>query len=73
MRKSIFIALALAASTQVGCRMCQNCLDYSSPVVGYSCPSCTPDCHGVCRSGSTLGATPMVADAAPSEAALLRR
>lgn len=54
MRKpSLFLGLALAVvagASQVGCRMCQNCLDYSSPVQGSSCGGCQD-----CRSGSCLG------------------
>lgn len=69
MRKpSLFagLILAIAAGTsQVGCRMCQNCLDYGSPVQGSACGGC----HD-CRSGSCLGSaqgvvdSPMVADKA---------
>lgn len=54
MRKpSLFLGLALAllaGSSQVGCRMCQNCLDYTSPVQGAACGGCND-----CRSGSCLG------------------
>lgn len=66
MRKPSIVALilvALAGASQLGCRACQSCHDYGSPVAGAACGGC-----GGCRAGTCVGSTattglPMVAEA----------
>lgn len=65
------ILLAVAGASQLGCRACQSCYDYSSPVAGAACGGC----HD-CRSGSCLAGepseTPVVAKAPTGEPPILR-
>ncbi|QDT68306.1 hypothetical protein MalM25_12270 [Planctomycetes bacterium MalM25] len=65
------ILLAVAGAGQLGCRACQNCHDYASPVAGAACG----ECQG-CRSGSCLSgeptAVPMVAEAPTADGPILR-
>lgn len=75
MRKTSWSALGLAvlASLAVtGCRMCQDCHDYSSPVAG----SCHGALHGCRAGGCASSANPhaaVVASATETAGPTLRR
>ncbi len=71
MKRLAFAATLLIATSFVatGCRSCQSCHDYDSPVADCACASCTACGSG--RAGSVLSggyASETVYDAVPQEA-----
>lgn len=70
MKRLAFAATLLLAACflATGCRSCQSCHDYGSPVADCACTGCTSCGNG--RAGSVLSggyATETVYDAAPHE------
>ncbi|MEO0530157.1 MAG: hypothetical protein AAF266_06205 [Planctomycetota bacterium] len=73
MRKPSLLALvlvAIAGASQIGCRACQSCHDYSSPLAGADCGGCNECRSGSCVSTPTQSAS-MVAEA-PTEKPVTR-
>ena len=70
--KSLILALGLltlVGGAQLGCRACQNCLDYGSPVVHHEGCACSPGGgYGQNRSGSSLSGEPTPTGVEPTPA-----
>ena len=74
MKRLVFVTALLVgvSSLASGCRSCQSCYDYGSPVADCNCPGCTA--CGTGRAGSVLSsgyATESIYEATPGEMAPL--